>query len=236
MGPGQDRTGQPVKILLIEDDAETAAYARKGLREQGHTVDHAADGRDGLFLAAGGPYDVMIIDRMLPELDGLAIVKTLRGAGVKAPILFLTTMSGVADRVEGLNAGGDDYLVKPFAFTELLARVNALARRPPPSAIETSLTVADLEMDLLKRSVVRGGRPIELQPQEFKLLEFLMRNAERVVTRTMLLENVWEFHFDPKTTVVETHMSRLRAKVDRGFDRELIHTVRGAGYSLRAFD
>jgi two-component system, OmpR family, response regulator len=236
MGPGQDRTGWPVKILLIEDDAETAAYVRKGLREQGHTVDHAADGRDGLFLAAGGPYDVMIIDRMLPELDGLAIVKTLRGAGVKTPVLFLTTMSGVADRVEGLNAGGDDYLVKPFAFIELFARVNALARRPPPAVVETSLSVADLEMDLLKRSVMRAGRPIDLQPQEFKLLEFLMRNAGRVVTRTMLLENVWEFHFDPKTTVVETHMSRLRTKVDRGFDRELIRTVRGAGYSLRAFD
>jgi two-component system, OmpR family, response regulator len=225
-----------MKILLIEDDAETAAYVSKGLREQGHTVDHAADGRDGLFLAAGEPFDVMIIDRMLPGLDGLAIVKTLRGAGVNVPILFLTTMSGIADRVQGLDAGGDDYLVKPFALTELLARVNALARRPPPTAVETRLRVADLEMDLLKRVVTRAGRPIELQPQEFKLLEFLMRNAGRVVTRTMLLENVWEFHFDPKTTVVETHISRLRAKIDRGYDRELIHTVRGAGYSLRAPD
>lgn len=223
-----------MKVLLIEDDAETAAWLAKGLREQGHVVDHAASGRDGLFLASGGAYDAMIVDRMLPEMDGLAIVKTIRSAGVKTPVLFLTTMSGIDDRVQGLEAGGDDYLVKPFALAELLARVHALSRRPPLSSVETVLRVADLEMDLLRRVVRRGGRRIELQPQEFKLLEYLMRNAGRIVTRTMLLEKVWEFHFDPKTSVVETHISRLRSKVDRGFGAELIQTLRGAGYCLRA--
>lgn len=223
-----------MKVLLIEDDTETAAYIAKGLREHGHVVDSAANGRDGLFLAAGETYDVMIIDRMLPGLDGLGIVKTLRGAGVATPILFLTTMGGVRDRVEGLEAGGDDYLIKPFAFAELLARVHALARRPPPAAVETVLKFGDLSMDLVKRTVMRANQRINLQPQEFKLLEYLMRNAERIVTRTMLLENVWEFHFDPKTNVVETHISRLRAKVDREFPSELIHTVRGLGYCLRA--
>lgn len=225
-----------MKILLIEDDDETAGYVAKGLREHGHTVDHAANGRDGLFLAAGESYDVMIVDRMLPGLDGLAVVKTVRAAGVGTPVIFLTTMGGIDDRVEGLDAGGDDYLVKPFAFSELLARVHALARRPPVSAVATSLRVGDLEMDLLKRTVTRAGRRIDLQPQEFKLLEYLMRHAERVVTRTMLLENVWEFHFDPQTTVVETHISRLRGKVDQGFDRPLIHTVRGSGYCVREPD
>jgi two-component system OmpR family response regulator len=223
-----------MKVLLIEDDAETAAWLAKGLREQGHVVDHAASGRDGLFLASGGAYDAIIVDRMLPEMDGLAIVKTIRSAGVKTPVLFLTTMSGIDDRVEGLEAGGDDYLVKPFAFAELLARVHALSRRPPLSSVETVLRVADLEMDLLQRVVRRAGRRIDLQPQEFKLLEYLMRNTGRIVTRTMLLEKVWEFHFDPKTTVVETHISRLRSKVDRGFGAELIQTLRGAGYCLRA--
>jgi two-component system, OmpR family, response regulator len=225
-----------MKILLIEDDAETAAYIANGLREHGHVADQAVNGRDGLFLAAGAHYDVMIVDRMLPGLDGLGIVKTIRGAGVHTPVLFLTTMGGIDDRVAGLEAGGDDYLVKPFAFAELLARVNALARRPPLGMVETVLRVADLEVDLLKRSVTRAGQRIEVQPQEFKLLEYLMRHAGRVVTRTMLLENVWEFHFDPQTNVVETHISRLRAKVDRGFSAELIHTVRGAGYCLRAPD
>jgi two-component system OmpR family response regulator len=223
-----------MKILVIEDDPETAAYVAHGLKEHGHTVDHAPDGRDGLFLAAGAAYDVIIVDRMLPGLDGLAIVKTIRGAGIKTPALFLTTLGGIDDRVEGLEAGGDDYLVKPFAFAELLARVNALARRPPMTVVETTLRVADLEMDLVKRTVVRGGRRIDLQPQEFKLLEYLMRHAGRVVTRTMLLENVWEFHFDPQTSVVETHISRLRGKIDRGYGAELIHTVRGSGYCLRA--
>ena len=222
-----------MKILLIEDDAAMAGHIVKSLRQHGHVVDHAANGRDGLFMAAGTPYDVMIVDRMLPKLDGLSVVKTIRGAGVTAPVLFLTALGGLDDRVEGLDAGGDDYLVKPFAFAELLARVNALARRPPPSTRETVLRVADLELDLLKRRVVRAGERIALQPQEFKLLEYLMRHPGRVVTRTMLLENVWEFHFDPQTTVVETHISRLRRKVDHGFAAPLIHTVRGAGYCLR---
>jgi two-component system, OmpR family, response regulator len=223
-----------MKVLVIEDDAETAACIKGGLAQNDHIVDHAAEGRDGLFLAAGGGYDVAIVDRMLPGLDGLALVKTLRGGGVKTPVLFLTTMGGIDDRVEGLNAGGDDYLVKPFASAELLARVNALARRPALAAAATMLRVADLEIDLLKRSVTRNGRVIELQPREFKLLECLMRQAGRVVTRTMLLEQVWDFHFDPKTNIVETHVSRLRAKVDRGFDAELIQTIRGSGYLLRA--
>src|SRR6267143_271666 len=223
-----------MKILLIEDDAETAAHLRNGLREHGHVVDHAAGGRDGLFLAAGESYEVLIVDRMLPQLDGLAIVKTIRSAGVRTPVLFLTTMSGIDDRVEGLTAGGDDYLVKPFAFAELLARVHALARRPPLTEVQTVLRVADLEINLLARTVTRAGAKIELQPREFRLLEYLMKNAGRVVTRTMLLENVWEFHFDPKTNIVETHISRLRAKVDRGHSIELIQTVRGSGYMLRA--
>lgn len=221
-----------MKVLLIEDDAETAKYLVNGLTQQGLVVDHAANGRDGLLLAAGESYDVMIMDRMLPGLDGLAILKTIRGAGVKTPVLLLTAMAGVDDRVEGLEAGGDDYLVKPFAFSELLARVHALARRPPQTAGETVIKVADLEMDLLRRRVSRGGQPIDLQPREFRLLECLMRNAGRVITRTMLLEKVWDFHFDPKTNVVETHISRLRAKIDKPFGTPLIHTVRGAGYSL----
>ena len=221
-----------MKILLIEDDADTSRFVAGGLRERGHVVDQSADGRDGLLLASEEGYDVMVIDRMLPRVDGLAIVKTVRAAGVKAPVLILTTLGGVNDRVEGLEAGADDYLVKPFAFAELLARVNALARRPPITAEESVLRVADLEMNRLKRAVTRAGRRIELQQQEFKLLEYLMRNSGQVVTRTMLLENVWEFHFDPRTSVVETHISRLRAKVDRDFDRELIHTVRGSGYRL----
>lgn len=223
-----------MKALLIEDDAETAAYILNGLTEVGLVVDHAKNGHDGLVLAAGESYDVMIVDRMLPGLDGLGIVKTIRGAGVKTPVLFLTTMAGVDDRVAGLEAGGDDYLVKPFAFSELLARIHALARRPPLTTEETVLKVADLEMDLIRRKVTRSGQPIELQPREFLLLEYLMRHAGRIATRTMLLEQVWDFHFDPKTNVVETHISRLRAKVDKPFDIELIHTVRGAGYSLHA--
>jgi two-component system OmpR family response regulator len=224
-----------MKVLLIEDDAETAAYVCNGLSEHGHVVDVTGNGRDGLFLAGGETYDVMIIDRMLPGLGGLGIAKTVRGAGVQTPILFLTTMSGVSDRVEGL-ALADDYLVKPFAFAELLARIHALARRPPLSGEQTLFHVADLEIDLVKRSVARTGRRIDLQPQEFKLLEYLMRHQGQIVTRTMLLENVWGFHFDPKTNIVETHMSRLRSKIDRDFGLELIHTIRGAGYCLRAPD
>jgi two-component system, OmpR family, response regulator len=225
-----------MKILLIEDDAEMASYVAKGLREQGHVVDHAANGRDGVFLAAGESYDVMIVDRRLPGMDGLSLVKAIRAAGIKTPVLFLTTMTGIDDRVAGLEGGGDDYLVKPFAFSELIARVNALGRRPPLVERETLLKVADLEVDIVKRSVTRAGQRIDLQPREFQLLEYLMRHAGQVVTRTMLLENVWEFHFDPQTNIVETHISRLRAKIDRGFASELIHTVRGAGYCLRALD
>lgn len=225
-----------MKLLIVEDDREAAAYLKRALSEAGHTVDYAAQGRDGLMLAVGETYDVIVLDRMLPQLDGLAILRTIRAAGVKTPVLLLTALGGIDDRVEGLEAGGDDYLVKPFAFAELLARVNALARRPPPQEVRTELTVADLKLDLLKRTVTRGGQRIELQPREFQLLEYLMRHAGRVVTRTMLLESVWDFHFDPKTNIVETHMSRLRGKVDRGHAHELIHTVRGAGYVLREPD
>jgi two-component system OmpR family response regulator len=225
-----------MKILVIEDDAETAAYIANGLKEHGHTVDLAATGRDGLFLAVGERYDLMVVDRMLPEIDGLSIVKTVRTAGIETPVLFLTALGGVDDRVTGLDAGGDDYLVKPFAFSELLARINALARRPPVTSAETVLQVEDLEMDLLKRKVTRNGQTLDLQPREFRLLEYLMRHAGQVVTRTMLLEYVWDFHFDPHTNVVETHISRIRAKVDKPFDTPLIHTVRGAGYCLRARD
>ncbi len=212
-----------MKVLLIEDDQETSVYVARGLREQGHVVDLAATGRDGLFLATDGGHDV----------DGIGLVKALRGTGVNAPVLFLTALGGVGDRVRGLEAGGDDYLVKPFAFAELLARVNALARRPPLTDTPTVLRAGDLEMDLFKRMVVRLGRPVELQPREFQLLEYLLRNVDRVVTRTMLLEAVWDFHFDPKTNIVETHMSRLRAKLLQHGGAELIHTVRGSGYALR---
>jgi two-component system, OmpR family, response regulator len=223
-----------MKILVVEDDAETADYVARGLTEAGHLVDRAADGREGLILASDGGYDALVVDRMLPKLDGLGLVRALRAAGVKTPALFLTARAGVGDRVEGLEAGGDDYLVKPFAFAELLARLNALARRPPLQGEPTVLRVGDLEMDLLRRTVARAGRRIELQPREFRLLEYLMRRPGQVVTRTMLLEGVWDFHFDPRTSVVETHISRLRAKVDRDFGPELIHTVRGAGYAIRA--
>jgi two-component system OmpR family response regulator len=223
-----------MKVLLIEDDQETSAYVARGLREQGHVVDLAATGRDGLFLATEGGHDVLIVDRMLPGLDGIGLVQALRGTGVKAPVLFLTALGGVGDRVRGLEAGGDDYLVKPFAFAELLARVNALARRPPLSDTPTVLQAGDLEMDLLARTVTRGGKTIDLQPREFQLLAFLMRNADRVVTRTMLLEAVWDFHFDPKTNIVESHISRLRSKLSLYGGAELIHTVRGSGYALRA--
>jgi len=222
-----------MKLLLVEDDRETGAYLKRALAEAGHTVDLAANGRDGLLLAAGEPYDVVILDRMLPQIDGLAILRTIRTSKVKTPVLLLTAMGGIDDRVEGLEAGADDYLVKPFAFAELLARVNALARRPPPQDVQTTLRIADLEMNLLTRQVSRAGERVDLQPREFQLLEYLMRNAGRVVTRTMMLESVWDFHFDPKTNIVETHMSRLRGKIARGAGAELIHTVRGAGYCLR---
>ncbi len=222
-----------MRILLVEDDIETAGYVLQGLKEAGHSVEIAANGRSGLFRAAGEEWDLLIVDRMLPGLDGVALVRTLRGAGIETPVLFLTTLGGIDDRVEGLDAGADDYLVKPFAFSELAARVAALGRRPRRAAQETRLRVADLEMDLLSRSVRRGALEIDLQPREFRLLEFLMRHANQVVTRTMLLEKVWDLNFDPHTNVVESHISRLRQKIDRGPGSALIHTVRGAGYCLR---
>jgi two-component system OmpR family response regulator len=222
-----------VRILLIEDDKETADYVDQGLQDEGHELHVATDGRSGLLRAAGEAWDLLIVDRMLPGLDGLALVKTLRSADLHTPVLFLTTMNGIDDRVAGLNAGGDDYLVKPFALAELVARVAALGRRPHSSPAPTMLRVADLEMDLLARTVRRGGRKIELQPREFKILEYLLRHTGQVVTRTMLLENVWDFHFDPRTNIVESHISRLRGKVDSG-GPELIETVRGAGYCIRA--
>jgi two-component system OmpR family response regulator len=221
-----------MRILLVEDDKDTAAYIKRGLEREGHTVDHCSEGQEGAVQALGEPYDLVILDRMLPGLDGLSIVRSMRGAQRKIPVLFLTALGGVDDRVNGLDAGGDDYLVKPFAFSELLARVNALARRPHMKDEETRLRVGDLEMDLIARRVTRAGEEIELQPREFRLLEVLMRNKGRVVTRTMLLERVWNFHFDPKTSVVETHISRLRGKIDKQFGRDLIHTIRGSGYSV----
>jgi two-component system OmpR family response regulator len=223
-----------MKLLLVEDDAETSAFIVRGFRERGHTVDHAINGRDGLFMGMESNYEVVIVDRMLPLMDGLSLVRALRSANVLTPILFLTTVSGIDDRVEGLDAGGDDYLVKPFAFSELNARVNALARRPHTPAQITVLRVSDLELNLLKRTVVRGGETVELQPREFQLLEYMMRHAEQIVTRTMLLETVWGFHFDPQTNIVETHISRLRSKINGKKNVDLIHTVRGSGYSLRA--
>ncbi|HEX3486196.1 MAG TPA: response regulator transcription factor [Micropepsaceae bacterium] len=223
-----------MQILVIEDDAESAGYLISGLEEEGHTVRRAANGRDGLLLATTASFDLLIVDRMLPGLDGLSLVKTLRASHIETPVLFLTTMSGIDDRVTGLNAGGDDYLVKPFAFSELVARVRALLRRPRGTTVETRLKVADLELDLLRRSVTRSGHEVTLQPREFRLLEYLMRHAGHVVTRTMLLDHVWNYHFDPRTNVVESHLSRLRTKIDKGFSPELIHTIRGAGYCLRA--
>lgn len=221
-----------MKILLVEDDAKTAEYVKKGLVENGHVVDHAEDGHSGLFLATEGDHDVWVIDRMLPRLDGLTLLKTLRGSGKKTPALFLTAMGTIEDRVEGLHSGGDDYLVKPFAFAEFYARVCSLARRPPINDNPTVLAASDLKMDLMSRGVTREGKDLDLLPTEFKLLEYLLRHKGQVVTRTMLLEGVWDFHFDPKTSIVETHISRLRAKVDKGFEKELIRTIRGSGYML----
>jgi len=222
-----------VRLLLIEDDQEAARFVLKGLRESGHTVDHAADGREGLFRATEGDYDVIVTDRMLPHLDGLAIVQVLRQQGRSTPVLVLSALGTVDDRVRGLKAGGDDYLTKPFAFAELLARVEALQRRRSGTQTVTALRVADLELDLLGRRVTRGGHVIELTAREFNLLEFLVRRAGQVVTRTMLLEGVWDLQFDPQTNLVEVHISRLRQAVDRDFDKPLIHTVRGAGYVVR---
>ncbi|EGV32038.1 two component transcriptional regulator, winged helix family [Thiorhodococcus drewsii AZ1] len=221
-------------ILLVEDDRQMADYLRKALVESGAVVDLAGDGREGLLMAASGDYDILILDRMLPGLDGLGIVRTLRASGNRTPVLFLSALGEVDDRVEGLRAGGDDYLIKPFAFSELQARVEVLLRRGSTEAPATRLCVADLEMDLLKREVQRAGQPIQLQPREFRLLECLMQQAGRVVTRTMLLEQVWDYHFDPQTNVIDVHISRLRGKIDKGFGAPLLHTVRGAGYMLRA--
>lgn len=223
-----------MRILLLEDDKKTSSYLVKGLSEVGHVVDLVADGREALVQGAHEQYDLALVDRMTPGLDGLSVVKALRAAKVSMPVLMLTAIGGVDDRVEGLEAGADDYLIKPFAFSELLARINALGRRPKPQDFKIKLTIADLELDIAERTVRRGGVLIELQPREFRLLEVLMRGAGRVITRTMLLERVWDFHFDPKTSVVETHISRLRAKIDKPFVTPLIHTVRNSGYSIHA--
>lgn len=223
-----------MRILVIEDDKDVASFIRNGLVQAGCNVDHADNGRDGLFLATTENYDALVVDRMLPGIDGLTVIRTLRASGNTTPVLILSALGEVDDRVKGLKAGGDDYLVKPFAFSELLARLEALARRAKTSADAppTVLRAADLEMDLLRREVRRAGKPIDLQPREFQLLEFLMRHAGQVVTRTMLLEGVWDYHFDPQTNVIDVHISRLRGKIDKGFDRPLLHTVRGVGYRL----
>ena len=221
-----------MKLLVIEDDRETAAYLVKGLSESGHSVDHAADGECGLEHALSTQYDALIVDRMLPGRDGLSIISALREAEISTPVLILSALGEVDDRVQGLTAGGDDYLVKPYAFSELLARLQALVRRVQPEQQKTFLKVSDLELDCLKRKVTRDGEKILLQPREFRLLEYLMRHEGQVVTRTMLLENVWDYHFDPQTNVIDVHISRLRGKIDKDFERPLLHTVRGAGYSL----
>ncbi|MES1990280.1 MAG: response regulator transcription factor [Pseudomonadota bacterium] len=225
-----------MRILVIEDDLEAAAYVVRGLRESGHIVDHASDGDEGLTLALSGPFDVLIVDRMLPKRDGLSVVSKLRAENIRTPVLFLSALGEVDDRIMGLKAGGDDYLTKPYAFAELLARIEVLVRRSNPEQVRTRLTVGDLEVDLLARKVTRGGQEIDLQPREFRLLEYMMKHAGQVVTRTMLLENVWEYHFDPQTNVIDVHISRLRAKIDKNFKQPLLHTIRGAGYSLRAAD
>jgi two-component system OmpR family response regulator len=222
-----------MRLLLIEDDLEVAAYIVKGLNESGHTADAAHDGKSGLALATTEDYDAMIIDRMLPGIDGLKIVKSVRAAGIDTPILILSALGEVDDRVVGLKAGADDYLIKPFAFSELDARLEALQRRITTSVnVETLITVGDLELDQLSRTATRAGRAIELQPREYRLLEYLMRHAGQVVTRTMLLEHVWDYHFDPQTNVIDVHISRLRSKIDKGFNTPLLHTVRGAGYMI----
>lgn len=222
-----------MKLLLIEDDTEAAKYLIKGLREQGFVVDHRASGKEGMFLAASEPYDALIIDRMVPEVDGLTIVQTLRASGNVTPVLVLTALDKVDERVKGLKAGADDYLGKPFSFTELLARLEAITRRKAGSGTAvTKLSCGELEMDLLSRKVTRAGKDVDLQAREFALLEYLLRHAGQVVTRTMLLENVWDYNFDPQTNVIDVHISRLRQKIDKGFDKSMIHTLRGAGYKL----
>jgi two-component system OmpR family response regulator len=222
-----------MRILLIEDDNEAAAYLAKALREAGHVPDLAHDGDSGATMAADGGYDVLVVDRMLPKRDGLSVIEELRAKGDHTPALILSALGQVDDRVAGLRAGGDDYLPKPYAFSELLARVEALARRRKPDAAETVFRVGDLELDRLGHTVARAGQAIPLQPREFRLLEYLMKHAGQVVTRTMLLENVWDYHFDPQTNVIDVHISRLRAKIDKGFPEPLLHTVRGAGYMIK---
>lgn len=223
-----------MRILVIEDDQDVADYLNKGLRESDFVVDHATDGKEGMTMAATGDYDVMIVDRMLPGMDGLNIIKTIRATGNQTPVLILSALGDVDARVEGLRGGGDDYLTKPFSFTELMARLDVLARRTRAGGeTETVLKVADLEMDLLARTVKRNGMNIDVQPREFRLLEYLMRHADQVVTRTMLLEKVWDYHFDPQTNVIDVHISRLRSKIDKGFEKPLLQTIRGAGYMLR---
>nr|WP_221262997.1 response regulator transcription factor [Sphingomonas kyeonggiensis] len=221
-------------MLLLEDDVETRTHIVRLLQAEGHVVDTAGTGPDAIFLGTTGSYSVLILDRMVPGVDGLGVVRSLRAAGIQTPALFLTALGEVDDRVAGLQAGADDYLVKPFAASELLARIEALARRAPVADVATVLRAADLEVDLLRRQVTRAGKRIDLQQQEYKLLEYLLRHEGKIVTRSMLLENVWSFHFDPGSNLIESHMSRLRAKVDKGFDRELIQTIRGAGYRLDA--
>jgi two-component system, OmpR family, response regulator len=225
---------QPMRILVIEDDRDAAVWLLKGLKESGHVVDHAADGEQGLAMAMESLHDILIVDRMLPKLDGLSIIRTIRAKNVTTPALILSALSDVDERVRGLRAGGDDYLAKPYAFSELLARIEGLMRRRGQDGQETRLKAGDLDMDLLTRSVTRAGKDIPLQPREFKLLEYLMRNAGHIVTRTMLLENVWDYHFDPQTNVIDVHVSRLRSKIDKGFADPILHTVRGAGYMIRA--
>jgi two-component system OmpR family response regulator len=224
-----------MKLLIVEDDKDAAAYLVKAFREVGHVADHAGDGLEGYALAREEGYDVLIIDRMLPKMDGLSVIHALREQKVETPVLILSALGQVDDRVKGLRAGGDDYLTKPYAFSELLARVEVLARRRGggTQAEETTYRVADLELDRLSHRVTRGGQTIDLQPREFRLLEYLMRHAGQVVTRTMLLENVWDYHFDPQTNVIDVHVSRLRGKIDKGFERPLLQTVRGAGYTVR---
>ena len=219
-------------LLVVEDDRDTREFIRNGLLQAGHNVDVAADGREGLFAATTQQFDLIVLDRMLPQVDGLTVLRTLRASGSRVPVLLLSALGEVDQRVAGLRAGADDYLVKPFAFSELEARIDALVRRTAPEGPTTLLKVGDLELDLMTRSVKRGEVSIELQPREFRLLEYLMRHAGQVVTRTMLLEHVWDYHFDPQTNVIDVHVSRLRAKIDRGFEPQLLHTVRGAGYRL----
>ncbi len=223
-----------MRILIVEDDLEAAEAMARGLTEAGHDCTRGVDGQEGLTAARDGTYDVMVVDRMMPRMDGIQLVETLRREGDRTPVLFLSALGEVGDRVDGLQAGADDYLVKPYAFAELIARIEALSRRRETGSVQTLLKVGDLEMDLIARSVHRAGKSVDLQPREFQLLEFLMRHAGQSVTRTMLLEKVWHYHFDPQTNVIDVHISRLRSKIDKGFDRPMLQTVRGAGYRLDA--